>query len=175
MTRSKMNKRRVIKINLSNKLFYSLIAVFAVLILGIGVYAYGTSNPSVMGHSMNEVQPPTQCNGYLKYDSSNGWTCEDVSVSDYTPDITCDDNDEGLQWTGSSWSCGTYSTDVGDCVQVPCSWSGWQGSCPGGYSEVSHLKYCDSGVSYLSYEMQCTSGYVSDVESLVCCRDSYSF
>ncbi len=45
-----------IQINMSNKSFYSLI-VFGVLILaGIGVYAYGTSNPAVFGHSAGEIE-----------------------------------------------------------------------------------------------------------------------
>ncbi|MBU2562346.1 MAG: hypothetical protein KKF68_01670 [Nanoarchaeota archaeon] len=42
-------------INLSNKTFYTLIAVGAILLLGIGVYAYGTTNPAVFGHSSGEV------------------------------------------------------------------------------------------------------------------------
>jgi len=83
-----------------------LIGVIAILILGIGVYAYNTNyGPSVMGHSMNEVQPPTQCNGYLKYDSSNGWTCAPFPSASAPP--VCDGGDEVLRWTGSSWVCGT--------------------------------------------------------------------
>ncbi len=46
-----------IQINMSNKSFYSLI-VFGVLILaGIGVYAYNSgADPSVMGHSIDEIE-----------------------------------------------------------------------------------------------------------------------
>ena len=43
-----------IKIGMSNKSFYSLI-VIGVLILVGSVYAYGTSSPSVMGHSVGEL------------------------------------------------------------------------------------------------------------------------
>lgn len=45
----------VVKINISNKVAYTIIAVIAILILGIVVYAYGTSNPSAFGHSGDEI------------------------------------------------------------------------------------------------------------------------
>jgi len=55
-----MKKRKQIKIknfqiNLSNKTFYTFLLVSALILLGVGVYAYGTSSPSTFGHSAGEI------------------------------------------------------------------------------------------------------------------------
>jgi hypothetical protein len=55
-----MKKRRLIKIrnfqiNFSNKIFYTILLISIVILLGVGVYAYGTSNPSSFGHSIDEL------------------------------------------------------------------------------------------------------------------------
>lgn len=47
---------KTFKINLSNKTFYTIISVIAILMLSVGVYAYGTSTPSAMGHSPGEIE-----------------------------------------------------------------------------------------------------------------------
>jgi len=44
-----------IQINMSNKLFYALVVFGVVSLLGVGVYAYGTFDPTVMGHSAGEL------------------------------------------------------------------------------------------------------------------------
>jgi len=54
----------MVNINISNKVFYSLIAVIAITIVGVAVYAYGTSNPSVFGHSGEEIN--VNINGQTK-------------------------------------------------------------------------------------------------------------
>ena len=43
------------KIVLGSKVFYTLIAVLAVLLVGGIVYAYGSSTPAVMGHTAGEL------------------------------------------------------------------------------------------------------------------------
>src|SRR3989344_4288872 len=42
-------------INFSNKLAYTLVAIVILGLVAIGVNAYGTNNPSVMGHSPGEL------------------------------------------------------------------------------------------------------------------------
>lgn len=51
----------MVKIVLKKKFVYIFAIVFGILCLGVGVYAYNysPSNPSVMGHTMNELTPPT--------------------------------------------------------------------------------------------------------------------
>ena len=53
-----MKKKRgdiVIQINLSNHWVYLLVTIGIISTLAIGVYAYGTSNPSSIGHSIGEI------------------------------------------------------------------------------------------------------------------------
>jgi uncharacterized protein (UPF0333 family) len=45
-----------LQINISNKAIYSMLILVIIIVLGIGVYAFGTKNPSVFGHSSGEVQ-----------------------------------------------------------------------------------------------------------------------
>jgi hypothetical protein len=47
-----------IQINFSNKWLYTFIVIGILAIIGIGVYAYGGSEPSVMGHSLGELEVP---------------------------------------------------------------------------------------------------------------------
>jgi integrin beta 8 len=47
--------KRVIQINLSNKVFYSLLTLSLILLIGIA-YAYGTNDPNNFGHSVNEIE-----------------------------------------------------------------------------------------------------------------------
>jgi hypothetical protein len=52
-----MKKRGIeLKINLSNKAIYTLIVVGILVIVGVGVWAYGTSSPSDFGHSLGEFE-----------------------------------------------------------------------------------------------------------------------
>lgn len=74
-------KEREMFKSISNKFAYTIIALCIVILLAIGVYAYGTNNPSVFGHSIGELAPPTSC------------TANQV-----------------LTWTGSAWSCTTPSS-----------------------------------------------------------------
>ena len=63
--------------NKSNFLLYVLITVVILCAVAFGAYAYGTSNPSAFGHSVEEIAPPTGCAA-----------------------------GQFLKWTGSAWSCG---------------------------------------------------------------------
>ncbi|PIN77520.1 hypothetical protein COV15_01880 [Candidatus Woesearchaeota archaeon CG10_big_fil_rev_8_21_14_0_10_34_12] len=45
----------MVDINISNKMFYSLIVIMLFLIVGVSVYAYNTNNPEVFGHSAGEI------------------------------------------------------------------------------------------------------------------------
>ena len=45
-----------IHIKFTNRFLYTFIAFVFVLIIGVGVFAYGTSNPSTFGHSSGELE-----------------------------------------------------------------------------------------------------------------------
>ncbi len=74
------NKMKKIKINFSNKWLYILIGVIIFTLFCAGVYAFGTSNPEVFGHNINEVGFPTNCQigQFLKWEGSS-WVCSDFS------------------------------------------------------------------------------------------------
>ncbi len=83
-----VNKKRAIKnnfnkFNISNRLSYTLIAIFSFLLIGVGVYASMTAgiapNP---GHTLDNVSAPTGCgsNTYLKW-TGDSWICESSSSS----------------------------------------------------------------------------------------------
>ncbi len=69
--------------NFSKRLSYTIIAVLSILLVGVGVYAYGTSAPSTFGHTMSELTPPAYCggynDGYLVYQA--GWKCLNKPVT----------------------------------------------------------------------------------------------
>jgi len=50
-----MKKKRGMKINLSNRWKYTFIVLGMLLVVAVGVYAYGTLNPSNMGHTAREM------------------------------------------------------------------------------------------------------------------------
>lgn len=60
-----MKKKRgiKIKIELSNRWLYTLLILGILAIIGVGVWAYGTSSPSTFGHSGGEINVDnTFCN-----------------------------------------------------------------------------------------------------------------
>ena len=69
-------KNRGLNIHLSNRLSYTLIAIGILAVIGVGVYAYGTTVPSTFGHSAGELAPPSPCisNQVLQW-SGTAWTC----------------------------------------------------------------------------------------------------
>jgi hypothetical protein len=84
-----MKKRNLdIHIHLTNRWLYTLIAIGILAIVSIGVYAYGTSNPSTFGHSVGELAPPPGCSAgqFLQYDGSS-WVCSFSSSTETDPTV----------------------------------------------------------------------------------------
>jgi len=52
-----------IEINFTDRWLYSFIVIAGILILGVGVYAYGTNNPPIMGHSSGEIDGVCRSDG----------------------------------------------------------------------------------------------------------------
>lgn len=70
------------RFNISNKLFYTIVFVIALVLIGVGVYAYGTSSPTTFGHSTNEIAAPSGCSsGQVLSWTGSSWTCTDTGVS----------------------------------------------------------------------------------------------
>ena len=45
-----------VEINFSNRFIYTVVALAVLVLIALGVNAYGTSNPPVMGHSFEELE-----------------------------------------------------------------------------------------------------------------------
>ena len=65
-------KFKKFQINFSNKLFYTLVAIGIFIAIGIGVYAYGGSQPNVVGHSAGELDLSEGVNGNAIFNGNVG-------------------------------------------------------------------------------------------------------
>ncbi len=72
-----------VQINMSNKLFYLLAIIGLTILSAIVVYALNSHiNPSIMGHSIYEISPPTSCvGGQVLSWSGTGWKCINPSTT----------------------------------------------------------------------------------------------
>ena len=62
----------MVKIIISLKNVCLFFLFFGILVFAVGVYAYGGTSPSFMGHTMGELAPPSGCtDGILMY---SGWS-----------------------------------------------------------------------------------------------------
>jgi len=102
-----MKKGLNLNINFSNRWIYFLVTLGIFAIIAVGVHAYNSNpaNPAVMGHSMNEISPPSGCSSSTPYLKSDGttWSCGSVSIqssswTDPATSVNLQDNgaDSGL-------------------------------------------------------------------------------
>jgi len=118
MTKNNMNKK--IEVRIPNWVFYFLAVFILIVAIGVGVYAYNPSssgNPATMGHSLNEIAPPTPCTvgQYLqRAPTTLGWACASPTVPGscvVPPAFDCVGSNKGLQWSASTgWNCVTFVT-----------------------------------------------------------------
>ena len=103
-----MKKKRGlnIHIHLTNRWLYTLIAIGILAAIGIGVYAYGTANPAVFGHSYNELQP---CSGtqILKMNGAGAWACGTDTTGGHGDGTNCAAGQYplGVDANGNAQSC----------------------------------------------------------------------
>ena len=120
------------RIILSNRTLYTFITLGVLVLLGIGVYAYGTNNPQIFGHSIDELAAPLGCTSgeFLQWSGSQ-WTCATVNVS-------ADPGFDLVNGQHSSSQC----TDLGGTVVddgtgiLMCRLSG--ASCPTGWARYNY-------------------------------------
>ena len=149
---------RKIQVSISNKSFYSL-AVFGVLILlGIGVYAYGSSNPAIHGHSINELTPPAGCAGgqVLGWSGAN-WQCVDMESGGVTIDTSCP---EGYE---------PFTNQISESCILKDDWSE-SGSMSGDkYSATAETRMHNGKrqvrITGCSYYGSCTTDWSDDITS----------
>lgn len=82
------------RMKLSNRLNYTILAVVLIVALGVGVYAFGTNNPPVFGHSAGEIDgvcksDGTGCPGLkTKVISIGNWNMDSNSFVDVNHGIS---------------------------------------------------------------------------------------
>jgi len=150
-----IKKNNLKKFNISNKLAYTLIAIFSFIFIGVGVYAYGGSVPATMGHSTGELSPPTGCTtGQVLGMVSGGWNC----VTHSTNDIRFTLEERGLCYTAPP-SCAITSEYCSQYVYVPSVFI--NGGCDqSGQTELNQMCYG----SCMTYPPAC-DGYNSNCNS----------
>lgn len=141
-----------VKLDLSWKV-WSLIIGFFVLISVVGVsYAYGSSNPSVMGHSLSEVGIPTCSEGQsLAYDSEGNLICKNFVGGCHWEKSWVSYPTEGAKLANEKTSC-----DVGVCALKLDTYT------PEGYSVTN-------GYSYIVNT--CGGTTAGSNEYLLCCEN----
>ena len=109
-------KKLQLNINVSNKMFYTFIAIGVIILLAWGVIAYGGSQPSVMGHSAGELDFSEGINSDLNVNGNIGATGT-VRVGRYTTANrpTCDAN-----------ILGSFIFDTTVDKPYICAASGWK-------------------------------------------------
>ncbi|MCK4649750.1 hypothetical protein KAT36_00820 [Candidatus Pacearchaeota archaeon] len=144
-------------------------AVFLVVMLAVGVvYAYGTSNPSVMGHSWREINFDDDfCKYVTGSNCVGGGACVDTSWSPNSNTICSGDS-----FTQTS-NCGNTRTTVGTMSCAP--------SCvpDGQLAEVGPAPYqnCQGGTyprTSIQYNTEAWTNCCSGTISRLCAVPGYS-
>ena len=112
-----MKKRR--EINFSKRTYYSLITIGVLLLISVGVYAFGTDGkipPSIFGHTFGEIQPPRPCDDgqVLTWTGNPAWACKSITATTGGGGSSLPSCSTGqfLQWDGSAWSCSTIEKGI---------------------------------------------------------------
>ena len=109
-----------LKIEVRKKDVTWVVLLVAVLVVGV-VYAYGTSNPSVMGHSAEEIEVTNAfCN------KITGHNCGVDNVGSSTSCRVCIQCDNGEQ-SPTGWMCTGYNSGTSGWVKQP--FNGWGHNC----------------------------------------------
>jgi hypothetical protein len=95
-----MKKRKgvMIKIHLTNRWLYTLIAIGILALVGVGVYAYGTSSPLAFGHSSGEI------------DFSSGITTTNITTNKICLSGSCQ-----TSWPSASKTFAIYNVTSSYC------------------------------------------------------------
>ncbi|MBI2671642.1 hypothetical protein HYX16_01780 [Candidatus Woesearchaeota archaeon] len=148
-----------IQFNISNKLVYSLLILIIILALGLGAYAFGTSTPSVFGHSSGEVQvnvegkSETLQEAINNLDLMSGWflsSNENIEIK-YVKgnNVNCP---SGFSFLSRNWLSNTCTSCFNSCTtstgwgdQRFCMYKGWQENILGPCTkEVAQSCYSNS-------------------------------
>jgi len=107
----KKGKGLTLKINLSNRWLYTFIFIGILAIIAVGVYAYGTNNPSSFGHSSGEISfntksiPASAINFSMESQASSTCSAETEGLVIYNMTQTGYDYLKGYHYVGKLLVC----------------------------------------------------------------------
>ena len=112
-----------IQINFTNRFLYTFVAFIFILIIGVGVFAFGTFTPSTFGHSASELDLSSGVSGNAIFN-------DNVGIGTSTPQVKLDVNGEirigntGVDCTSNIEGSKRYNSV--DKVMEYCDGTSWQ-------------------------------------------------
>ena len=104
-----MKKRKLNKLNISNRLSYTLITIILLSVIIVGVYALAPGVKPNPGHLITEIAPPAGCSsGQVLSWNGTAWNCIKSGGNFYYRTNICS--------TTSSGACRAYCDDTNDLV-----------------------------------------------------------
>ena len=147
------------KFNFSNKLAYTLIAIFSIIFIGVGVYAVSAGVTPNPGHNIQTISAPNSC--------ASGQYLEYIANTNSGGVGACDGQVGAVAGTAGCWVCATPSsgTTLPTCATgqfvVKTSSTNW-GCTPtctsGSYLQYSSLGWLCATPSTGTTLPTCTSG-----------------
>ncbi len=150
-----------IEINISNKIFYSIVLVLAIILLGVGVYAITPGVAPNPGHLISEVAPPSGCASGILYFTGSSWYCTTNLPS-------CTGTNKLLQYDSftNAWSCASFS----DSTPYECYWTGYSPNPDPSCLYTSQITRCpDGNTPTQTTQVLCYGGSISSSRTVWIC------
>jgi hypothetical protein len=143
MNMKKRGKGLTIHIHLSNRLSYTLIAIFLLAAIGIGVYALAPGVIPNPGHNISEMSIPSPCTvGQVLSYNGNNWVC--ATETDPTVPAWAKQGSPPADRFGGMYSVVGSTCSVKNPYTNACS-------CPSGYSPIDLANVGNAPSTWLYY------------------------
>ena len=176
MKREGKRARLNIHINFTNRAIYTFVAFIILLIIGVTVYAFGTSTPSTFGHSAGELDLSAGVSGNAIFNDNVGIGTAspteklDVAGNIKASGIVCDSiGCIGSGGLGAGDVSISGDLDAPNLIRDSCSWSGW-----GCGSMVCSEGFFVAGINFNPTQSEGCWGFANDFDEpkrrIYCCK-----